>query len=69
MELDSLLKKCYIFSFLPEKDLEKLKRIVHIKTYDKNEAIFNEGERARGFYIVTSGKVKVYKTSTDGKER
>ncbi|HUU50427.1 MAG TPA: Crp/Fnr family transcriptional regulator [Nitrospinota bacterium] len=69
MNLDSILKKCSIFSFLPERDLDKVKKIVHEKVYKKNEHIFHEGEKARGFYILKSGKVKVYKTSMDGKEQ
>lgn len=69
MSVDSILKKCSIFSFLKGRDLDRVKKIVHIKAYKRNEHIFHEGEKARGFYILESGRVKVYKTSMDGKEQ
>ncbi len=36
--------------------------------YDANGYIFKEGDPVKGLYIVSSGKVKVYNTSADGKE-
>ncbi len=35
----------------------------------KREILFSEGEEARGFYVILSGKVKLYKVSPDGKEQ
>jgi len=36
---------------------------------EKGQAIFLDGDRATGFYIVLAGKVKIYKLGPDGKEQ
>jgi len=36
---------------------------------EKGQAIFLDGDRATGFYIVLSGRVKIYKLGPDGKEQ
>ncbi|NDY71076.1 Crp/Fnr family transcriptional regulator [Desulfobacter hydrogenophilus] len=38
-------------------------------TVNKGEIIFQEGDRAEGFYIVAAGKIKVFKMSFEGKEQ
>jgi len=43
--------------------------ILRIRKFKKGEILFEEGADAEGFYIVASGKVKVYKLSPDGRER
>jgi CRP/FNR family transcriptional regulator len=35
----------------------------------KKEILFGEGEEAKGFYVILSGKVKLYKISPEGKEQ
>lgn len=39
-----------------------------VRHYRKKDIIFREGENPRWLYFVESGKVKVYKTSEDGRE-
>jgi len=39
------------------------------RRFSKKEAVFREGDRADGFFIVASGKVKVFKLSGEGKEQ
>ena len=39
------------------------------KSFCKEEVIFLEGSESIGFYILISGKVKVYKLSSEGKEQ
>lgn len=36
---------------------------------DKGQKIFLDGDKATGFYIILSGKVKIYKLAPDGKEQ
>lgn len=36
---------------------------------EKGQTIFLDGDRATGFYIVLSGKVKIYKLAPEGKEQ
>jgi CRP-like cAMP-binding protein len=39
-----------------------------VRHYRKKDQIFREGENPRWLYFVESGKVKIYKTSNDGRE-
>lgn len=39
-----------------------------LRHYKKKDPIFKEGEHPRWLYFVESGKVKIYKTSDDGRE-
>lgn len=51
-----------------DKELSKVEKILIKRTYPPNTIIFSEGEPAEGFYIIDSGRVKVFKLSPEGKE-
>lgn len=57
-----------LFNGLPENQLNEIGRIAVKKRYDKGEIIFLEGDEGNGFYVVADGKVKIFKSSIDGKE-
>lgn len=50
------------------KDLGKLSNARTNKIFKKKQLIFSEGAYPHGLYFVNKGKVKVYKTNSDGKE-
>jgi len=64
-----LLKQCPLFAGLKEEDLKRIKAIASLKRVGKKEILFSDGEEAKGFYVILSGKVKLYKISPDGKEQ
>lgn len=64
-----LLKKCPLFAGLREDDLRKVRAISILKQIGKKEVLFSEGEEAKGFYVILSGKIKLYKISSEGKEQ
>jgi len=64
-----ILKQAPLFSGLADDELEKIRAIAVDKFYDKGKAVFSEGENGNGFYIVASGKVKIFKVSPGGKEK
>ena len=68
MSID-LLRRCPLFAGLREEDLKRIRTIASLKQVGKKEILFSEGEEARGFYVILSGKVKLYKVSPDGKEQ
>jgi len=68
MSID-LLRRCPLFAGLREEDLRRIRAIASLKQVGKREILFSEGEEARGFYVILSGKVKLYKVSPDGKEQ
>lgn len=68
MSID-FLRRCPLFAGLKEEDLKKIRAIASIRQVKKREILFSEGEETKGFYVILSGKVKLYKVSTDGKEQ
>jgi len=64
-----LLKRCPLFAGLKEEDLKRIRAVASLKQIGKREILFGEGEEAKGFYVILSGKVKLYKISLEGKEQ
>lgn len=48
--------------------LEKLAKLAVLKSYDKNQTIFMQGDPCPGVFVVGSGLARVYKISASGKE-
>jgi CRP/FNR family transcriptional regulator len=67
--LIDIMAQIPLFSGMPEKQLEELTDIVIDQTFGKGQSIFSEGDEASGFYVVISGRVKVFKLSPEGKEQ
>jgi CRP/FNR family transcriptional regulator len=63
------LKRCPLFAGLKEEDLKRIRAVASLKQVRKKEILFGEGEEAKGFYVILSGKVKLYKISSEGKEQ
>ena len=58
-----------LFKGLSDDQLERVAEISLQKEYERGKAIFFDGDEATGFYMVVSGKVKIFKMSLDGKEQ
>ncbi len=69
MAVKDVLKSCFLFSGLSQSYIDQLEQIGQVRSYKKKEAIFFEGEPADGFYIIMSGKVKIFKLSSEGREQ
>jgi len=67
--MSETLRKTPLFFSLPPEDLAGIAAISSLRRYAKREAVFREGDRADGFFVVISGSVKVFKLSEDGKEQ
>jgi len=65
----TLLKRCPLFAGLKDEDLKRVRAIAIPRQVSKKEVLFSEGEEAKGFYAILSGKVKLYKISLEGKEQ
>ena len=63
------LHSCPICSGLGEDSLAAISDIAAEKNYNKGEFLMQEGEKSSGFFLVLSGKVRVYKSSPNGKEK
>ena len=68
MEIRKFLSNTFLFTSFTEKEIDLLLVSTSLKKVDRGEQIFSEGIDATAFFIVVSGKVKIYKLSPDGKE-
>jgi len=69
MEIRQHLSQVDLFIGLTVEQLDAVARIVSDKKFKKGQLIFSEGDEAMGFYLVISGRVKIYKLSPEGKEQ
>jgi CRP-like cAMP-binding protein len=65
---ETFLKYVPIFTDLPDDTLKMIEKIGHRKTYDKDEPILLEEDSGTALFVIISGKVKVSRSSDDGKE-
>jgi CRP/FNR family transcriptional regulator len=69
MDMISIISKLPLFHGLTPQQCAKLASIAVRKLYAKGESFFKEGDDAQGFFLILSGKVKVFKLSLEGKEQ
>jgi CRP/FNR family transcriptional regulator len=69
MELTNKIAAIPLFNGLPLKQHENLAAIAVQKTFKRGQIIFSEGDEGIGFYIILSGRVKIFKLSAEGKEQ
>ncbi len=58
-----------LFGGLPPEHLEEIVNLAITKNFKRGESVFFEGDPGAGFYMVATGKVKIFKTSVSGKEQ
>lgn len=56
------------FRALPHEGLMELARNTTLRAYERGEIVFWEGEPCAGLHILQKGSVKLFKTSTSGRE-
>ena len=69
MELIKHIAAIYLFKDLPDEHLNDLAIILTDQVFRKGQLIFSEGDEATGFYVVITGRVKIFKLSMEGKEQ
>src|SRR5215469_9897767 len=67
--LVNTLRGCQLFTGLPQPDLEKIAAVTVVKSLEKDDYLFREGDPAHGFYVVQRGAVNVHRVSASGKEQ
>lgn len=69
MDIKTAIKSCHLFAGVTDADLELLSGVCRLQNHPRGQVLFGQGDEAIGFFVVASGKVKIYKLSPDGKER
>jgi len=67
--ITNTLRSCQLFTGLPPADLEAIATITTVKTLERGEYLFHEGDPAHGFYIVQRGAVNVHRVTAAGREQ
>jgi CRP-like cAMP-binding protein len=63
------LRSCQLFTGVPVEDLENIAAVTVVKSLEKGDYLFHEGDPAHGFYIVQRGAVNVHRVTAAGKEQ
>jgi CRP/FNR family transcriptional regulator len=64
-----LLVRCELFSGLHSDELLTLGGIASMRRYDRGEILFRQDTPAAGLYVVTRGRIEVYRAGGDGARR
>lgn len=68
MDRRDILMALPVFAGLSERDWEKVTDLFSERQYQKDDYVFLEGEAPEALYVVKTGKIKVLRHSTDGKD-
>ncbi len=68
-DLPEFLSQTILFQGLSSEQLAEVANLAIAQTYRKGEIIFHQGDAGMGFFVMRSGRVKVFKLSPDGKEQ
>lgn len=66
---DCAFKTGSIFRHLTTEEIEMLNFEKDFRQYKRGDVLYHEGNRISGFYCISSGIIKVFKTGFDGKEQ
>ncbi|MGB9698240.1 MAG: Crp/Fnr family transcriptional regulator [Thermodesulfobacteriota bacterium] len=69
MDLIHQIARLPLFQGLERKHYEALAMILVDQVFKRGEDIFYEDDEGTGFYVVISGRVKIFKLSAEGKEQ
>lgn len=68
-DLASVLEKAALLSNLSREELQTLAARTVRKLFSAGELLFSEGEPCSGLHIIARGKVRIFKTSVNGREQ
>jgi CRP/FNR family transcriptional regulator len=69
IDLAAALEKAALLSGLSPSELKLLAARTVRKLFSAGELLFSEGEPCAGLHIIASGKVRIFKSSTSGREQ
>lgn len=69
MNVNQMIAAIPLFKGLSPQQCASLGAIALDRTYQRGQSFFSEGDEGTGFYVILSGKVKIFKLSPEGKEQ
>ena len=67
-DIVSTLKSVALFKILSDAELQNLTARSCLRSYASGELLFSEGDACVGLFVVASGRVRIFKTSANGRE-
>jgi len=67
--ITNTLRSCKLFTGLPPTDLANIAAVTVVKSLEKGDYLFHEGDAASGFYVIQRGAVNVHRVTANGKEQ
>jgi CRP/FNR family transcriptional regulator, cyclic AMP receptor protein len=68
-DVESVLRKTPMFASLTELEMNALRSRVTNQHFHKGELLFSEGDPCKGLFLVSSGKIRIFKMSAAGREQ
>ena len=68
-ELANILQKTALLSSLSRAEIESLAALTVLRHFSNGELLFSEDEPCNGLHIVAQGKVRIFKSSVNGREQ
>ncbi|MGE4504487.1 MAG: Crp/Fnr family transcriptional regulator [Desulfovibrionaceae bacterium] len=69
MKASEMLRRVPLFTDLEESDREALAERARIRSFEAGERIISQEEDVRAFFVVLSGRVKIFRSNLEGKEQ
>jgi len=69
MNVTAVLANCPLFAGLPRSDLRRVAELAVPRRYGPATTLFEQGDPCDRFYVVGSGRVKVYQLGEQGREQ
>ena len=69
LEFSHWLQCIPLFKDIPSADIAHIARIARLQHYQKGEVIFTQDSEATGFFLIKTGRVKVFKLALHGREQ
>jgi len=66
---EAVLRKTSIFASLTHAEMQDLCARVTSRHFQRGEMLFNEGDQCSGLFLVASGKIRIFKLSSAGREQ
>ena len=58
-----------IFNHLEEEQMQEIMKVMKSNSYKKGETVYHEGDTSKVLYVVSKGRIKIYRLSETGKEQ
>ncbi|RKZ70162.1 MAG: hypothetical protein DRQ44_01410 [Gammaproteobacteria bacterium] len=63
------LKRHHLFSELTDEQLDRVSQFSHLQKLIDGQRLFTQADKVTSFYMVISGKIKLFRMSPDGQEK